>query len=220
MILFVSGLGFLPGILWLIYFYRKDSVEPEPTKLIFKSYFQGMFVVGAVAVVATPFSFSEFFSAVFIAPIVEELLKFLAVFLFVFRTREFDEPMDGIIYAVSVALGYASLENAFYMYEAHQNDRVGWTFVLRGLLSVPGHALFSSIWGNALGVLKFNPQRQGFVVSSLLVAMLFHGIFNLLCLLYLGFGVLMIFFVSYSWKRFNRSVNKALLDSPHRKQGN
>ena len=177
-------LGFLPGIIWLIYFYRKDSVEPEPTALIFKSYFYGIIVIFAGYL--NPFSFDEFTYVVIVAPIFEEFLKFMVVYLFIFRLKEFDEPMDGIIYAVSVALGFASIENAFYMYNAHKNNVVEFTFVVRSLLTVPGHALFSSIWGYALGIFKFNPDKNRFVVTSLFSGMLCHAIFNYLCFVHYG----------------------------------
>ena len=49
----------------------------------------------------------------------EELAKFLAVRLFVYRNKEFNEPLDGIIYAAAAALGFASLENVLYVIDWH-----------------------------------------------------------------------------------------------------
>jgi len=64
----------------------------------------------------------EFFILVVVASIVEELLKFFGMKLSIGKNKAFDEPIDGMIYAAAVGLGFASLENIFYVWDAWQND--------------------------------------------------------------------------------------------------
>jgi len=65
-------LGFAPGIYWLIYFYKRDKLEPEPRKLIIMSYFLGIFIAMFIMLIQVPIKSSYFISAVLIAPVLEE----------------------------------------------------------------------------------------------------------------------------------------------------
>ena len=74
----------------------------------------------------------------------EEIAKFLAVRLFVYRNHEFDEPLDGIIYAAAAALGFASLENVLYVIDWHTGvTSSGARSAMRSLLALPGHVIFA-----------------------------------------------------------------------------
>jgi len=115
-------LGFAPGIYWLWYFYRRDELEPEPKKLIIRAYMLGILSAGLVLIIQSPIKLGYFSSAVIAAPIIEEFCKFLMVWLFFFRNKNFNEPMDGIVYASTVALGFASIENGLYLFRAHTNS--------------------------------------------------------------------------------------------------
>ena len=119
-----------------------------------------------------------------IAPVVEEYGKFWVVRRFIYRDVEFDEPMDGIVYAASAALGLASFENVLYVFAAYAASpslALG-TVAIRAIFSVPGHALFSSVWGYALGRAKFTAaqRRPAIIARGLALAMVLHGIFNFL----------------------------------------
>ena len=95
-----------------------------------------------------------------VAPVVEECGKFLVVYWFVFRRPVFDEPIDGIVYAVTAALGFAALENVVYLFAAY-SETLALPLelsVLRAVLSVPGHALMSSMWGYSLGQSLVTPH--------------------------------------------------------------
>ncbi|MCK8517567.1 PrsW family intramembrane metalloprotease [Methanoculleus sp. 7T] len=183
----ILALALGPGIFWAWYFYRRDKFEPEPASLIVKIFLLGVLVTFPVAFVegfVGLFVASSLIMGVIIAPIVEEYGKFWVVRRFAYRDTEFDEPMDGIVYAASAALGLASLENVIYVFAAYATSpslAIG-TIVVRAIFSVPGHALFSSVWGYALGRAKFTAaaQRPGIVFRGLALAMVLHGIFNLL----------------------------------------
>ncbi|MCP4674863.1 MAG: PrsW family intramembrane metalloprotease [Deltaproteobacteria bacterium] len=221
------ALGFAPGVFWLWYVVRKDKLEPEPAKYVIGMYFWGMLSTIPAVLLEWPFAklLPEFAVAVLVAPIVEELLKFLTLILafklFSGLRKEFDEPMDGIVYASAVALGFASLENASYLVQAMTRENLTVVFILRAVLSVPGHVLFSSIWGYALGMHKFRNRLPTKIrltpLRGLLLAMLFHMVFNagaqlnVVLMLIVAGGAVWGF-----WKLFFCNVAQALASSPHR----
>ncbi|MFC1888001.1 PrsW family intramembrane metalloprotease [Candidatus Cloacimonadota bacterium] len=209
-------LGFAPGIYWLLYFYKRDKLEPEPRKQIIIAYFAGIFIAIVIMLVQLPIRSSFFVSAVLIAPVIEELGKFLMVRTTVYKNKAFNEPMDGIVYASAVALGFASIENGFYLLKAVNvsKDLLSNVLLTRSLLSVPGHALFSSNWGIALGEHKFFGKRSGSVVKGLLLAILLHGLFNYLCFIryYSAIGLLIL--LAIMWYLINRKIKRALKESP------
>ncbi|MCU1278374.1 MAG: hypothetical protein JWM53_1920, partial [bacterium] len=108
----------------------------------------------------------------------EEISKFLAVRLFVYRNKEFNEPLDGIIYAAAAALGFASLENVLYVIDWH-TGHVQWAALgIRSLLALPGHVIFATTWGYALGRQKFDPSYRVWPMVAL--AALLHGLYDFL----------------------------------------
>jgi len=185
--LVILALALGPGVFWTWYFYRRDRFEPEPAALVIKIFLLGALVTLPVAFIEGFFGLfiaSPLVMGVIVAPIVEECGKFQVVRRFAYRNIEFDEPMDGIVYAASAGLGLASLENVLYVFTAYMTSpslAVG-TIIARAIFSVPGHALFSSVWGYALGRAKFMAaeHREGVVIRGLILGMVLHGIFNLL----------------------------------------
>lgn len=226
----VFALAFGPGVFWLWYFYKKDKLEPEPKTLVLI-----LFVLGMIAVIPALIaemgidyllrSISPSLMMILAAPVIEEICKFWVVRRFVYNHVEFDEPMDGIVYAAAVALGFASLENLSYvgcMYlnmldhpevTARMVLSVGFT---RAVFSVPGHVLFSIMWGYALGASKFtgDPRRaQLFVRRGLFLSMILHGIFNSFLNFPLALSFLMIF-MFVAGRMVSRRITIALLNSP------
>lgn len=167
-------LAIAPAVFIFLFLYAKDRYEPEPLHLVIWIFFLGCLCTIPAALIEYPFPDDVFTSSV-VAPVVEEGCKFLVVFLFIYRHKEFNEPVDGIVYAMAAALGFATIENIFYVLEG--GLAVG---ILRAFLSVPGHVIFSCIWGAALGIAKFRPEntRTGIILAGLLGAMLLHSIFN------------------------------------------
>ncbi len=108
----------------------------------------------------------------------EEIMKFIAVFYGAYRVREFDEPIDGVVYSVSSSLGFATLENIFYVLEG--GFVVG---IVRGIFSVPGHAIYGAIMGFYMGRAKFSLERNPLLVKSLFYPILLHGTYDFLLFL-------------------------------------
>lgn len=192
----------LPGLIWLWIFYRTDRYEPEPKKLVMLTFALGIlsiipafigerlgehvypYLASIESAAAAPLGelsnpLPLFIGCFLIIGPCEEISKFLAVRLFIYRNREFDEPLDGIIYASAAALGFASLENVFYVVDWTHGLGIRWGMLgVRSFLALPGHVIFAATWGYALGRKKFNPQYQ--VWPRLLAAAGLHGLYDFL----------------------------------------
>ena len=219
--LVILALALGPGVFWVWYFYRRDKFEPEPAALIARIFLLGVLVTFPVAFVEGLFGLiiaSPLVMGVIIAPIVEECGKFWVVRRFAYRDVEFDEPMDGIVYAASAALGFASLENVLYVFLAYMTSpslAIG-TIIVRAIFSVPGHALFSSVWGYALGRARFMAagQRAGVILRGLALGIVLHGIFNLLLfsadVVAYAIVVFILILIPGLWILANRNIRSAL----------
>jgi RsiW-degrading membrane proteinase PrsW (M82 family) len=112
-------------------------------------------------------------SFVFIGP-TEELLKLVAVWVGIYRSRDFREPLDGMVYAATAALGFVSVENVIYLGELGAQSIVSRTFY-----ATPAHVLFSSMWGYSMGLARF--KRSGellIIMKGFLAAAFLHGTYN------------------------------------------
>ncbi len=223
----IGILAFAPGLFWLWYFYKKDELEPEPKALVWRMFFYGMLLVIPCGLIENILPLSPFTMLIFAAPVIEECAKFFLVRTTIYRYAEFDEPMDGIVYAAATALGFASLENLGYLI-SHQSSVLtigdesvyGGTLGLslsRALLSVPGHVLFSAAWGFALGITKFMDESSKgwiYVRAGLVISIISHGLFNFLCMAPWGAFLLLIFMYS-SGRMVKKQILTALMNSPH-----
>jgi RsiW-degrading membrane proteinase PrsW (M82 family) len=183
-ILALLALALAPGTAIGLYIYLKDHHEREPLILLMIS-----FLYGALSTIVTLFiSFpvntflltkeddviSQFINAFFKVALIEELSKFLFVRFILYRNKNFNEPFDGIVYAVMVSMGFATLENVLYVYQ------FGFvTGVTRMFTAVPAHAVFGIMMGYYLGRAKFTSTHELFYsILALLAPTLFHGAYD------------------------------------------
>jgi RsiW-degrading membrane proteinase PrsW (M82 family) len=179
-------------VLWM------DRVEPEPRANLAFAFGWGAGIAALSALIintadlqyvtmpALGASSGEYVAATFGAPVVEETMKGLVLIGLLWRRRaELDGPTDGVIYAAMVGLGFAMVENVGYYINALVTperggvELLGYTFVLRGLLSPLLHPIFTAMTG--LGVAYAASRRTGApwaVLLGLLAAMLLHGTWN------------------------------------------
>jgi protease PrsW len=217
--LIIAAVAFAPGLFWLWYFFKKDRTHPEPLHLIRKCFVWGMAGIIPAGAFEVSFGFlSSFWQFVFIAPVIEELIKFWIVRHAVYDRLEFDEPVDGIVYAAAAALGFAAAENVLYLIQAYRmgTEAVVTLGIIRAFLSVPGHALWSAMWGYALGFAKFSDEKRGreLIVKGIVLASVLHGVFNLVCLSGPLFAVGMLIMVPIFWSVVNRRIHEAIAASP------
>jgi len=172
-----------PGVALLFYFYLKDKYDAEPLHMVVRMFLLGFLVVLPITIVQQgllrAFGDNPYLFAFGISSGVEEAFKWFVLFHFIYNHTEFDEPYDGILYAVAVALGFATLENIMYAFQLKASFGA---LLLRGLLPVSGHAMFGVVMGYYMGRAKFaNPsQRKKFLLLSLLMPLLWHGVYDII----------------------------------------
>jgi RsiW-degrading membrane proteinase PrsW (M82 family) len=162
------------------------------------------------------------YTAFIVAGLVEESFKFLLFFMYIWRDREFDEMYDGIVYAVFISLGFATVENLAYVLSTGFN-----TALIRSFTAVPAHALFAVAMGYYLGIARFaKPQyRQKYKWLGFLTPVILHGIYDFI-LFAEKFYMLLLFipYLMYLWKRGLKNVDELVEFSPFRdateKRGN
>jgi len=121
-------------------------------------------------------------SLLIVAPI-EEVLKFFIVKEKIYHNKAFDEPIDGVVYAVVAALGFASLENILVIFSEGHN-----AIILRFATATLMHAITSGIVGYYLGLVKFGKnqrkysktKKRNFIIQGLVIASLLHGLYNII----------------------------------------
>jgi RsiW-degrading membrane proteinase PrsW (M82 family) len=189
-LLFLALLALAPPIGFLIYILRFDRIEPEPRGFIVRILFLGVLSVVPAALMEGAFLESPLFageglvqaglqSFLVIAPI-EETIKLLVVLIFAWRSRNFNEPNDGIVYAGTVSIGFAMAENLLYVLE--HGFGVG---VARALTAIPGHTFTGVLMGHYVGVARFASTRStrlGNLAVGLILAWLLHGLYDTLVL--------------------------------------
>jgi RsiW-degrading membrane proteinase PrsW (M82 family) len=192
--LIAFGLGLLPSVIWLIFFEQEDSDQPEPIKDILYAFILGAvttFAALAVQIFVLPYMVNAGFSlhspvGVTIFGGIEELLKFLAVYLLVARRKAFDEPLDAMIYMITVGLGFAAVENIASLINHGATvitPAALQVVVLRFLGATLLHSAASGIIGFhwALGWVRGSHQKLH-ILAGLIIAIALHGIFNYLIL--------------------------------------
>ncbi len=126
----------------------------------------------------------------------EEFFKLLVVIVFVYNRREFNEFMDGIIYAIVASLGFSCMENIFYAFTG--GIGVG---IMRIFTALPIHIISSGILGYYIGKAKFSNSKlveTGLIYKGLLYAVLIHGFYDFLLLanpemyLYASIGIFLL----------------------------
>src|SRR6185436_15512269 len=109
-----------------------------------------------------------------VAAFVEEACKIYVVYRIVWRRPEFDERMDGIVYATRAGLGFALVENIMYLFGQVELSGFVVTWFLRALLAVPGHALWTGMMGYFAARRRFDRVGPG-IVGGYLLAVFLHG---------------------------------------------
>ena len=169
--LITFALPVLVSLLWLVFVRRFDRAHPEPWLLILLAFGGGLCAAWAAGTVqwlvahqfpevpaalqrlaegdASPGEWTlGCLVALLYAGVVEEAAKLAAFSFAVSRRREFDEPVDGIVYAASIALGFAAAENIRYFADGNLAPAL---VVGRAFVAVPTHVFLASIWGRKLG---------------------------------------------------------------------
>ena len=182
--------GVIPALVAMWIIDRLDAKRPEPPRTRRLVVFVGMLSVIPALILEVVISSQvgdriepqityqgSSFQAFVVAAAVEEACKILVVYWVVWRRPEFDERMDGIVYASRAGLGFALVENVMYLLgeQSLQGQIVVW--VERALLAVPGHAMWTGMIGAMAARRRFDGSGLG-LLGGYLLAVAFHGAYD------------------------------------------
>jgi RsiW-degrading membrane proteinase PrsW (M82 family) len=174
-----------PVFIIIIYIYVKDKYEKEPKRLLLLSFISGAIVsVLITTLLYTAFDVflplknnysiqQQFIKAFFVVALTEEFSKYIIVRYVSQPRKAFNEPFDGIIYAVMVSMGFAATENLMYVLQGGME-----VAILRAFTAVPAHATFAIIMGYFMGKAKFSNNKVILNFTGLFLAIMFHGTYD------------------------------------------
>ncbi|MBL4644455.1 MAG: PrsW family intramembrane metalloprotease [Candidatus Pacebacteria bacterium] len=191
--------GIVPPIIWVWFWIKEDAKHPEPKQLIVAAFLIGMVSVAAVI----PF---EHLASVFLSgtamviawAAIEEVMKFALAYFTVLSHKADDEPIDPLIYMITVALGFAAAENALFLVSPMANIDFIET-VITGNFRFQGatllHVLASSSVGLMMGLSFYKRKMVKFwyIILGLVLAIILHAAFNFFILKSSGGGMLRVF---------------------------
>lgn len=169
LLLSVISSAVAPGLALLTFFYLKDKYDQEPLHMVLKVFLLGLIIVLPVMIIQRGLVLGldggPYVDSFLISSGVEEGLKWFVLYHMIYNHTEFDEPYDGILYAVAISLGFATIENVMYAW--YSNASIG-SMVMRALLPVSGHAMFGVIMGYHMGRAKFSKgvKTRGILLIS------------------------------------------------------
>ncbi|WP_299107843.1 PrsW family glutamic-type intramembrane protease [uncultured Winogradskyella sp.] len=178
-------LAIAPVFAILLYIYVQDKHEKEPRGLLISSFLLGAvvsilivfvlyFFTGRFIPITDEFSvWQQFIQAFVVVALSEEFSKYVIVKYFAQPKKAFNEPYDGIIYAVMVSMGFACTENLMYVIDGGYQ-----TALVRAFTAVPAHATFGVLMGYYMGKAKFSNNRLVLNLIGLLLATIFHGAYD------------------------------------------
>jgi protease PrsW len=168
-----------PALALLTFFYLKDRLEPEPLSMVLRTFLYGALLVFPImfiqyALQAEGVGTHPIVYSFFTIGFLEEFFKWFIFLYTAFRHTEMDSVYDGIIYGVSISLGFATVENVLYLF-AHGVD---YAFT-RALFPVSSHALFGVLMGYYLGRAKFGSKHPRLrIAAAMLIPFLLHGFYD------------------------------------------
>ncbi|WP_026516164.1 PrsW family intramembrane metalloprotease [Butyrivibrio sp. MC2021] len=189
----MTVLAVLPAAVLLWFIYKEDKVEKEPIALLAKIFVCGVLstAIACVLEYAGQMILLLLFNGDFnnilcililnflVVGLSEEFVKYMAVKIVAWKDKDFNYTFDAVVYCVTASLGFAALENIKYLWDAPYESAA-----LRGVLSVPGHAIFAVFMGMYMGFAKYC-EGQGNIramknnlFKALFVPMLVHGFFD------------------------------------------
>ena len=182
------------------YIYFRDKYEKEPWSLLLKAMFLGVIIAFPIILVEqfmdsigsglTGISGGAW-KAFMVAALCEEAFKYLALYLLIWKSKEFNEKFDGIVYATFISLGFAGIENVLYVLDGGAS-----TGMVRAFTAVPAHALFGVSMGFFFGMAKFYPKkRKQLLIYSYLLPFTLHGIYDFI--LMSGVNWILLLFVPF-----------------------
>lgn len=193
-------LALAPVLIIAFYIYFRDKYEKEPWQFLLFAMFAGVVIVLPITFLEQFMSLlgegfdgisRSFWDSFFVASFCEEGFKLLALSLLIWKSKEFNEKFDGIVYASFISLGFAGIENILYVMKSGVG--VG---IIRAITAVPAHAIFGISMGFFFALAKFYPaKRKKYLWYSFLLPFFLHGFYDFI--LISGANMLLLIFIPF-----------------------
>ena len=170
----ILSAGVAPAFALLSFFYLKDRYS-EPLLLILRTFIMGCLLVLPIMFIQYVMSDeinNLFLESFFIIALIEEFFKWFVFLYIVYHHTDFDSHYDGIIYAVAISLGFATVENILFLFV----NGIEYA-ITRAVFPVSSHALFGVLMGYHFGKAKIQHKKLHLILA-LIVPVFFHGIYN------------------------------------------
>lgn len=234
MILLQILLALIPALVLIFYVVWRDRLHPEPGRQLVKAFFMGFLtiplallfasLIGQIFMLLPPIEGvgALLVTSLMQAAIPEESAKLLILWLFLRRCRHFDEHMDGIVYAVCVGMGFATVENILYVTgSGPQFLKVLSVGLSRAFLAIPGHFAFAVIMGYFYSLASFKGKQthRKYMLMAWGFPVLAHALYDFLLFVMDAYPnsmwhmlLMMLFFGSFFYMQQlgTRSIAKAL----------
>ncbi|QKY69222.1 glutamic-type intramembrane protease PrsW [Lentibacillus sp. CBA3610] len=221
MLAFFSA-GIAPAFALMAFFYLKDRFT-EPLALMGKTFLFGALLVFPIMFIQYGFTAenitdSSFVQSFLLSGLIEEFFKWFIFMYVIFHHTDFDAHYDGIVYAVSISLGFAAVENILYLF----TNGIEYA-VTRALFPVSSHALFGVMMGYHFGKAKMSHRHRYWnILLALLIPVLLHGTYNyILQTVTSNWLILLVPFMIGLWfvaLRRMKTANKQVIYSPSQKK--
>ena len=207
--------GILPALFWLWFWLKEDKEHPEPRGLILLAFLVGMLAVPLViplqkfvsthvlqdqsADLLLASDWRTGLLGITLWVVIEELTKFLLAYILVLRRKAVDEPIDPLMYMITIALGFSALENSLFLLNPLNGGHI-MTSLITGNLRFMGatllHVASSSAIGIAMafGFYKRPIYKELYILWGVILSIALHTIFNLFIILTDGKNIFTIFF--------------------------
>lgn len=178
--------GVLPSFIWLLFWLREDIEHPEPRSMILLSFVGGAMAV-IVSVMAEKFTADIFFdqTARYVSwAAIEELSKLIVIAFVALDSRYNDEPIDAMVYLVTIALGFSAIENTLFILSPFSSGQIAAglaTGSMRFIGATLVHVVSSAIIGFSLGLAFYRGKftKALYLIGGVILAVFLHSLFNL-----------------------------------------
>ena len=180
--------GILPVLIWLWFWLREDKLHPEPRKYIFLAFIFG--AISAILVLPVEEFLAKFLPVAGLLPIVvfsfaEEIFKYFGAYFSSLRKKYMDEPIDAVIYMITIALGFAALENTLFLMHSIKvtGGDISQAFLVGNMRFIGAtllHTISSGVIGLfiALSFYKRQALKKRYLLTGIILSVALHSFFN------------------------------------------
>lgn len=175
----VFSASLAPTLALMSFFYLKDKFEAEPLSAVLRAFLYGALLVFPIMFIQYAFTAEgigqqTFIKSFLLTGLMEEFFKWFVFVYTVYRYNKFDTVYDGIVYGVSISLGFATIENILYLISYGVEYAIG-----RALFPVSSHALFGVLMGFYIGKAQiFKTKKNRMLFVGLTFPVLIHGLYD------------------------------------------